>query len=64
MLDFDYGLIYCLSDLIIFLFENDQKKPLNRRYRITQKYGLTHFNDKNKYSLFGRTLPISVIMLQ
>ena len=27
------------------------------------KGGLTHFNAKNKY-LFGRTLPVSIIMLQ
>ena len=27
------------------------------------KGGLTPFNDKNKY-LFGRTLPVSIIMLQ
>ena len=37
---------------------------LNRRYRITQKFGLTHFNAKNKYNLFGKTLPISITMLQ
>ena len=34
-------------------------KPLKSRDRITQKFGLTHFNAKNKSSLFGRTLPIS-----
>ena len=28
-----------------------------------EKGGLTHFNAKNKY-LFGRTLPVSIIMLQ
>ena len=39
-----------------------KQKPLKRRYRITRKFGLTHFNGKNKYGLFERTLPISVIM--
>ena len=64
MLVLTTGSLYCLLDLLIFLFEKDQKKPLKRRYRITQTFGLTHFNAKNKYSLFGRTLPILIIMLQ
>ena len=48
-----------------FFFLNMNKiKALKRRYKITQKFGLTHFNVKNKYSLFGRTLAISITMLQ
>ena len=57
MLAFDYRLIELFIGFI-FLFKNDQKNPLKRRYRITQKFRLTHFNVKNKYSLFGRSLSI------
>ena len=49
---FIYLLIYLFTYLFIYL------------YRITQKFELTHLNAKNKYSLFERTLPISIIILQ
>ena len=39
-------------------------KVIKRRYRITEKFGLTYFNDKNNYCLFLKTLPISIIVLQ
>ena len=32
--------LYCLLNLMIFLFKNDKKNPLKRRYRITQKFRL------------------------
>ena len=35
-------------------------KELKRRYTITQKFGLTHFDARNKYSLFGRTYPLQL----
>ena len=56
------GSLYCLLNIFIFLFENDQNKS-QRRQRITNKFGLTDFNAKNKYSLFGRILPIAIIIL-
>ena len=56
--------LYCYWIYLYFLFEMTKQKPLKRRYRITRKFGLTHFNGKNKYGLFERTLPISVIMPQ
>ena len=49
---FIYLFIYLFTYLFIYL------------YRITQKFELTHLNAKNKYSLFERTLPISIIILQ
>ena len=45
MLVFDYRFIVLFIGFI-FLFENDQKKAITRRYRITQEFGLTHFNAK------------------
>ena len=39
-------------------------KPNEEEMQNNTKFGLTHFNAKNKYSMFGRTLPISIIMLQ
>ena len=50
--------------IYLFFFLLPKLKSLKRRYRITQKFGLTHINAKNKNSLFGRTLLISFIMLQ
>ena len=60
-----YKLIVLFIGFIYFSFWKWPKwKPLKRRNRVTQKFGVTHFNVKSKYSLFGRTLPISIIMLQ
>ena len=30
---------------------------MKKRYRMTQEFGLAKFNTKNKYSMFGSTLP-------
>ena len=62
MFVFHYRLIVLFIEFF-FLKITKIKAELKRNYRITQKFGLTHFNAKNKYNLFGRNLPVSIIML-
>ena len=56
--------VHCIVYLFFFLKMTKIKAIKEKIQNVTWKLGLTYFNAKNKYSMFGRTLPISVIMLQ
>ena len=57
---------HCIFYLIyLFFFSKMTKiKAIKEEIQNNTKVWTNHFNAKNKYSLFGWTLPISIIMLQ